>query len=220
MVSINRSATSLKLYIDGQVVDSSSSVPAGTAAGGTLHFGADSADTNFLAGSLDEIKIFGRELSASEVKAEYDAAVLGLSSGLSFGTVTSGVSNSVLADIIVQGDSSKYSLGVSQNNNLTNGGNTISAIASGSIATPVAWVEGTTKGLGFSLSSAPSLDGKWSAGAKYAALPGTTTTFYNRTGAGSPASDTITMRLRLDTVGTQPSGLYKNQVTITGTIVP
>lgn len=96
----------------------------------------------------------------------------------------------------------------------------IPAITSGTIASPAAWNEGTTKGLGFSLSSAPSLDGKWNSGSSYAAFPGTATTFYSRSGSLVNQVDTIGMRARVDAPLSQKAGDYTNTITITGTTLP
>lgn len=95
----------------------------------------------------------------------------------------------------------------------------ISAVSS-SIASPVAWSEGTTKGLGFSLTAAPGLDGKWGSGANYAAFPLSGTTFYTRSGYSGGVKDVIAMRARVDVTTSQVASEYQNIVTITGTIVP
>lgn len=96
---------------------------------------------------------------------------------------------------------------------------TIPAVSS-SIASPAAWSEGTTKGLGFSLSAAPGLDGKWGSGANYAAFPLSPTTFYTRSGYTGGIKDVIALRARLDVTTAQYTGDYENTVTITGTIIP
>ena len=97
---------------------------------------------------------------------------------------------------------------------------TISGV-SGTIASPVTWVEGTTKGLGFTLygTNATSIPGKWSSGAAYAAFPGTSTSYYTRTGRQS-AKDVLNMRLRLDTTMLNPAGTYTNVITTVGTVTP
>ena len=142
-------------------------------------------------------------------------------STLNFGTITPGVSGTVNFTASILTDAPGYSLSVNQNNNLTNGGNTIPAV-SGSIASPVTWSEGTTKGLGFSLVStnATALPGKWSSGAAFAAFPGSSTEFYTRTGYNGGATDTVDMRIRLDVDNSQVSGAYTNTATWTGTITP
>jgi len=91
---------------------------------------------------------------------------------------------------------------------------------SSSIASPAAWSEGTTKGLGFSLSAAVGLDSKWGSGANYAAFPLSGTTFYSRSGYTGGTKDVIAMRVRADVNASQVAGDYENAVTIPGRFVP
>jgi hypothetical protein len=174
-------------------------------------------------GSLDNIKIFNRVLTADEVKAEFMAQTAGRRSGLTLGTITPGTSSTTLSDIVVQTDAGGYTLAVSQNNNLTSGAYTIPSVG-GSIASPSAWTEGTTKGLGFTLTAtnATAISGVWGGGANYAALPSTATSFYTRTGIQSATNDYLTMRLRADVALTQPAtgSAYTNIMTVTGTMTP
>ena len=102
---------------------------------------------------------------------------------------------------------------------MQNGANFIPAV-SGSIASPVTWSEGVTKGFGFTLTGAPTLDSKWNSGAKYAAMPSSSTTFYSGTGNINGVVDVISMRLRLDIAASQSIGTYNNTITYTGTITP
>lgn len=215
----------VKLYIDG--------VAYSTTGGGTfpttlvnanapLIIGVFMGLDRYWNGSLDEVKVYSRALSPNEVKAEYDAGVAGNNSGLSFASaITPGISQTSNFDAVVLTDSQNgYNLSASQNQNLTKGADTISAV-SGSIGTPVSWVEGTTQGLGFSLfgTNATSIPGKWSSGNAYAAFPGSATSYYLRTGR-QPAKDVLNMRLRLDVPTSQVPGLYTNTITTTGTITP
>lgn len=179
--------------------------------------------TQYFNGSIDHVKVLNRSLSADEMKAEYDAQNDGHASGLTLGTITPGVSNTTLSDIIVQTDSNGYTLAINQDNDLTNGAYSIPAI-SGSIASPAVWTEGTTKGLGFTLTAtnATTLPGTWGGGANYAALPAMATSFYTRTGTQAATNDYLTMRLRTDVSTSLPTdgGLFSNIMTITGTITP
>lgn len=171
-------------------------------------------------GGIDQLKIFNRALSAEEAQAEYTAQNAGVTTGLTLSTVTSGVSNTVLNDVMVRTDAAAYSVAISQDHNLQKGAATIPGV-SGTIASPAAWSEGATKGLGFTLINAPGLDSKWNSGASYAAIPGSATSFYTRSGHGnSDTVDVINSRLRLDTVVTQEMGAYSNTVTYTGTVLP
>lgn len=227
VVGTYNQATGLsQLYVNG-VLKASQTFPAGP-----LNYAVANADNNIscfnnprwagegIQGSLDHLKIFNRALTADEVKAEYDAQNAGVPTGISLGSVTPGASNTALQDVIVRTDSGAYGIVLSQDHNLQKGAQTIPAI-SASIASPAAWSEGTTKGLGFTLMNAPSLDGKWGTGANYAAIPGSPTSFYTRSShASSDTIDVINSRLRLDTTTSQEAGFYSNTVTYTGTTIP
>ena len=167
--------------------------------------GRNTGGTNPFSGSIDEAKVFSRALSANEVDPEYDAGI----------SQTSNFDAAMLTDA-----QNGYNLSVSRNQNLTKGGDSIAAV-SGSIASPVSWVEGTTKGLGFTLfgTNATAIDGKWSSGSSYAAFPGSATSYYVRTGKQS-TKDVVNLRLRLDVPTSQVSGVYTNVITTTGTITP
>ena len=174
-----------------------------------------------LHGTIDEVKLYKRTLSAVEIKAEYDAQNAGNPTGVHLGTVLGGVSNTIPYDAIVQADGSNYSLTVSQDHDLTSGANTIPAV-SGSIASPLSWTEGTTKGLGFTIygTNATAIPAKWNSGAAYAAFPNSPTSFYTRTGYSAGTKDYVNMRMRLDVPATQAVASYQNTITLTGTILP
>lgn len=176
--------------------------------------------SDYFNGTIDEVKLFNRVLSADEVAAERSAGVAGFPAGVAISNIIPGSPASVTADAIVETvNVPNYTLTINQDHDLQNGGNTIAAV-SGSIASPAAWSNGTTKGFGFTLVSAPGLDGKWGSGANYAAAPGSATTFYSRTGASNSVKDIVAMRLKADTTLSTPAGQYTNQLTITGTITP
>jgi len=217
----------MAIYVNGALVNSQ------TYPAGPINYSVASSDNQISCfnsgrwpeegapGTLDHLKIFDRALSAEEIEAEYDAQNAGTITGLTLGSVTPGASNTVLQDVTVRTDGGAYGVSVSQNHDLQKGATTIPAISSGSIATPVAWNEGTTKGLGFTLINAPGLDGKWGSGANYAAIPGSATSFYTRSGhASSDTIDVINSRLRLDPTASQETGVYSNVVTYTGTVLP
>ena len=141
---------------------------------------------------------------------------------VAIGTVVPGASNTATLTSNILTDAPSYGLSIAQNANLTSGANSIPAISPGTIATPVLWSEGTTKGLGFTLISGPSIPAKWgTVGAyNYAAIPGADTTFYTRSGFTGGAQDTVVLQPRLDVASSQTSGSYSNTVTITATLVP
>jgi hypothetical protein len=126
---------------------------------------------------------------------------------------------------VINTDAPGYDLAVSKNQLLTHS-DTITTIpdVSSSIASPAAWVEGTTKGLGFTLTGAPdSITGKWGSNPNYnyAAIPtSTSTNFYTHTGYTGGNSQTINMQVRLDVSNNQKSGFYTSTATITATIKP
>ncbi len=187
-----------------------------------LRIGSISSGSQPFSGTVDEVKVYSRVLTASEIKAEFNAQSAGFGSGLAFqSSVTPGQSQTSSFDTIVQTSSPGYTLAISQNNNLTNGAFVIPSI-SGTIASPLAWNEGSTKGLGFTLygTNATAIPGTWNSGNSYAALPAFPATFYTRTGHTGGVKDVVNMRLRLDTAVSQVAGDYTNQMTITGTMTP
>lgn len=213
--------TTAKLYVNGTEAASVGATGAIATNNFVWTLARDTnASSSYFAGRIDNVKIFSLALSPSQVAEEYRAQNLGASSGLSLGTIAPGVSNTALFSAIVATDAGSYDLYVQQNQNLTSGAYSIPAV-SGTIASPAAWSEGTTKGLGFTLVStnATAIPGKWSSGNAYAAFPGASTLLYSRTGTQS-SKDTLDMRLRLDVAITQQSGTYDNTVTFTGTIKP
>lgn len=223
-VAATYDGSDLSLYVDGNLADStpaSGAISTNNLAWTIGRFA--NSGTSYFAGSIDEVKMFSRALSASEITAEYDAGVAGNTAGLSFATdIIPGTSQTSNFDAIVLTDAlSGYTLAVSQDQNLTSGAYSIPAV-SGSIASPVSWVEGTTKGLGFTLfgTNATAIDGKWSSGAAYAAFPGTATTYYTRTDSQQGTKDVLNMRLRLDVATTQEAATYSNVITTTGTLSP
>lgn len=185
-----------------------------------ISMGALSDGSQPLDGRIDEPQIYSRALSAAEIKALYNAQNAGVTSGLSL-NVTPGASQTTAFDAVVQSSTPGYTLSINQDHDLTGGSNTIPGV-SGSIASPAAWNEGSTKGLGFTLygTNATAIPGTWATGSSYAAIPSTGTSFYTRTGYNGGAKDIVNMRLRLDVANSQPTANYSNQITITGTMTP
>lgn len=143
-------------------------------------------------------------------------------STVALGTITPNISNIGTISATVATDAPGYSLSINQNNNLTSGANTIPALATGTIATPVSWTEGTTKGLGITLTGGPSIPVKWgtSGSYKYAAVPNTLTSLYIRSGYTGGVNDTVTMQPRVDISPAQAAGSYSNIITLTATLIP
>jgi hypothetical protein len=220
----------MHLYVDGASVGTPD---ANTSAGNytgywrlaydTLSGWTSAPTSNYFNGTLDEAKIYNRELTSTEVSNEYAAGVAGVVSAQTIPAITAGVSQTALTDIVVRTDAGGYNLGINQDHNLTHTdtSTTIAAI-SGSIASPAAWSEGTTKGLGFTVTAGSGIEGKWgtSPNFDYAAIPGTATIFHSRNGLLGGTPETNTVQFRLDVAGSQKSGSYSNTATFTATIIP
>lgn len=210
-----------KIYIDGALVGATTygTIPATLQnSSSPLSIGEFPGLTRYMNGAIDQVKIFNRALSASEISAEYQAQNAGVATGLTLGSLT-GNSSTSLVDAIVRTSAQKYSLAIEQDHNLQSGANTIPSV-SGTIPSPQTWSDGVTKGVGFTLMSAPTLDGKWSNGANYAAIPSSATSFYTGIGHVNSIVDVVQLRLRLDPGPTQAPGAYTNNVTYTGTTIP
>lgn len=192
-------------------------------------FGGQSSSTNYrMVSGLSEA-INGSSASSSYKLGQGYVAQLEQSIQLSLSTasialntITPGVSKTGSVSAQVLTDAPGYSLSIAQNNNLTSGVNTIPAISSGTIASPSAWTEGATKGLGLTMTAGPSLPAKWgtSGAYNYAAIPSSTTTLYTRSGYTGGVQDTVTMQPRVDIVSTQAAGNYTNTMTVTVTTIP
>ncbi len=70
------SNNNIDIYVDGVLNEQSLSSTASysTASDNTLHLGARYGGYNYFPGTIDEIRIYNRALSAAEIKAQYDAA--------------------------------------------------------------------------------------------------------------------------------------------------
>lgn len=136
--------------------------------------------------------------------------------------VTAGSSQTATSSISVQTDAAGYILSAREDKDLTAvvGSATIPAISS-SIASPSTWMEGTTKGLGFTLISGSSLEAKWgtSPNYAYAAFPTTSTAIHTKP-LYQNATDVNIVQYRLDVSSTQAPGTYRNVVTYNATVRP
>lgn len=177
-------------------------------------------------GQMDEVKLFNRALTDEEVRNLYDANMAGIGSAVTIPRVVPGISQNAELDMAVVTDAGGYNAAISQNANLTHTDTTttINALAGGSIASPTLWDEGTTKGLGFTVTGGLNLDtGHWGTGPvnyKYAAIPGTPTTFFSRTGLSGGQKELTNLQFKLDVPTSQKAGQYSNIVTVTATAKP
>lgn len=212
--------SNLKLYVDGVLADTEAISGSLATNSRGLSIGASDDGSNAWPGAIDEVKIFNHALNLDEIRAEYNAQKAGIASGLRLGTVVApDTSRTADYDAVVLTDAANYSLLVDQDHDLKSGANTLGAI-SGTINSPVSWADGVTKGLGFTLKSAPNLDGKWTNGRSFAAFPNTNTSFYSHYGLVGVTKDIIDMQMRADTPVSQVPGAYSNVITITGTYTP
>ncbi len=191
-------------------------------------FGGQDGSTNYkLVGSGGESIVGTATSSSYRMGMGYTAQLLtsiqvnAQQSSVTFPTLTPGAPQTVGLGVTVQTDASGYLLAISQDRDLTDAAShTIPKIA-GTIASPVAWINGTTKGLGFTVTSATAgVPAKWT-GPNYAAMPDSAspTVFYTRSGQLS-GTDTVSLTYKLDTATTQTSGSYSNTATIIGTMTP
>jgi hypothetical protein len=184
--------------------------------------------TNYQLTSAGGESIAGQSASSSYKLGQGYAAQLEksleltVSSGtFALGSLTPGTPVTSDVTVSVLTDAPGYGVAVQQDGPLTSGSNTITGI-SGSVGSPAAWSNGTTKGLGFTLlsASATPLDAKWGTGSAFAAYPSSATTIYSRTGFSGGATDNLVVRTKLDVTASQPTGNYANQVTWVGTMTP
>ncbi len=174
-------------------------------------------------GTVDEVKIYNRMINQSEVANAFSAGSVGLRQAFTIPNVTPGQSQTYLADAIVRTDAGGYDLSLVQDHPLrhTDGSTTIGPV-SGNITAPAPWVEGTTKGLGFTLTAGTGIDGKWGSDPaySYAAVPSTLTNFHSRTGLTGGSPEKTTMQYRVDVQASQKQGIYSNNVVYTATMKP
>jgi hypothetical protein len=225
-VTTTVSGSTLKIYING-VLDSTQDIGISTrsSGNGSLNFGRTA--TKYMRGGIDEISIFDRALSAQEVRAIYDANAAGVNTAIVIPTIAPGVSQNGVLDMVVATDAGGYNAAVSHNVNLrhTDNATTVPNLNNGgTVATPVLWNEGTTKGLGLTLTGGDSAPpAKWGTGPvsyKYAPISTTATTFYSRTGNSGGTKETTNLQLKLDVPTSQKSGSYSNKLTVTVTTLP
>lgn len=222
-------ASGMALYIDGVSTGTDVSTTAANVTGwwrlgyNALAGWTSAPTSNFWSGTIDEMKLYSRALTATEVLGEYTAGAAGIVSAQTIPQITAGTSQTSLTDVTVRTDGPGYNLAISQDHDLrhTDASTTIAAIGA-AIASPALWVEGTTKGLGFTLTAGAQLEAKYgtSPNYKYAALPASATTFHTRTSYTAGTAEATTMQFRLDTPAAQKSGKYSNMVTVSATVIP
>lgn len=191
------------------------------------NFGGQTASSNYRMTSTGGETLVGSGSSGSyKIAMAYDAQLaasiqVDVSQGsVTFASLIAGTPQTAQVDVLTLTDASGYNLALSQSGNLNNGAGSTILPVSGTIASPSAWTNGTTKGFGFSVTAAPGgVPVQWNTGSSYAQFPGTSTTFLTRSGA-TTATETTTLRYKVDVTSSQATGNYVNTITTTGTITP
>lgn len=223
IAGVRTKGSQLKIYVNGVLEGTTTDTTSVTTTNSSdVGIARRSGGANYFGGTVDEVKIFNKALTNKEVANEYASQNAGISSAMTFAVLDAASSKTLTSNVIVHTDAPGYTVALSQDGNMTSGGNSIPAISSGTIATPAAWNEGTTKGLGFTLTAGNNLPSKWgtSPNYNYAAIPGTSTSFYTRSGYTGGVKDILSIEHRVDIPPDQVAGDYKNTVTYSATIVP
>lgn len=223
-------ADGLHLYIDGVNRGTDATVTTAGSYSGYWRLGYDdltgwpSAPTsNYLAATIDEARVLTRQLSDTEVTNDYTAGANALHGAFTLPNVSPGISQTYSADAVVRTDAGGYDLYIQAPTLLKHTDNvTTIPMATATIGTPATWTEGTTKGLGFTLTAGTSLEGKWGTNPTYAyaGIPNTATVYHSRTGLNGGIPELTTLQFRADTAPSQKSGTYSTTIIYTATVRP
>ena len=229
-VAASLGTNGLLLYVDGLKQGSDPTTTTAASFTGSWRMGFDSLTgwptaptSNFLAGTIDEARVFTRQLRDEEIANDYTAGANALKGAFTLPNITPGQSQTYAADAVVRTEAGGYDLYLQAPKALTHtdGTTTIPAIL-GTIASPIAWVEGTTKGIGFTLTSGTQLEPAWGTGPNYnyAALPTNATAYHSRTGLNGAVPELTTIQFRADTTPSQKQGTYSTTIIYTATVRP
>ncbi len=223
-------ASGLLLYVDGIRRGTDATITTAQNYNGYWRMGYDdltgwpSAPTsNYLAATIDEARVYTRQLSDGEIANDYSAGANSLHGAFTLPNITPGISQTYSADAVVRTDAGGYDLYIQAPTLLTHTDTTTTVpMISASIATPAAWSEGTTKGLGFSLTAFTGLDAKWGTNPNYsyAGIPNTATVYHSRTGLTGGIPELTTLQFRADTTPSQKQGTYSTTIIYTATVRP
>lgn len=229
-VAASLGSAGLLLYVDGVLRGNDPTTTTAQNFNGYWRLGNDdlsawpSAPTsNFLAASIDEARVYTRQLSESEIANDYTAGANALNGAFTLPNITPGQSQSYSADAVVRTDAGGYDLYIQAPSPLTHTDTTTTIPnISGTIASPATWSEGSTKGIGFTLTAGTSLEAKWGTNPNfaYAGLPASATLYHSRTGLNGAIPELTTLQYRADTLPSQKQGTYSATVIYTATIRP
>jgi hypothetical protein len=220
----------LLLYVDGlrQATDNATTTAGSYSGYWRLGFdnlaGWPGAPTsNYAAATVDEARVLTRQLRDADITNDYTAGANALASAFTLPNITPGTSQTYAVDATVRTDAGGYDLYLQLPQPLSRvgGGATFPNITA-SIAGPAAWTEGTTKGLGFTLTGGTNLEAKWGSNPNYhyAALPADATTYHSRIGLTTGLPETTTVQYRADAATSQQQGTYSATVVYTATLKP
>ncbi len=219
----------LTLVVDGARVATDGTTTTGGNYTGSWRFGYDdlagwpSAPTsNYFAGTLDEIRIYTRQLSDAEIAADRVAGQNGLRFAHTLPSVTPGSSTTYTADAVVRTDAPGYDLYIQAPQPLTHTNTTTTMpMISATVGSPAVWNETVTKGLGFTVTSGTQIEAKWGTGPyNYAGVPNVATVYHSRTGQNGGVAEKTSLQFRADASDTQPSGTYSTTIIYTATLKP
>jgi Concanavalin A-like lectin/glucanases superfamily len=231
-VAASLGSAGMAVYVDGVKQGSNTGVTTGGSYSGYWRMGYDNISglpsapsSNYVAASICEARVYTRQLSDSEVQDDYTAGFNGLDNAFTLPNITPGQSQTYSVDAVVQTDAPAYDLYTQMPSPLSRvgGGATFPSIT-GTIASPISWTEGTTKGFGFTVTAGYGLESSWgtSPSYNYAAVPSSLTEFHARPGTspldGAPEKTSI--QYRADADSTQEQGTYTTTIIYTATMVP
>jgi len=229
-VAASLGAGGLLLYVDGIRRGTDTGTTTAQNYNGYWRMGYDdltgwpSAPTsNYLAASIDEARVYTRQLSDGEIDNDHTAGFNALHGAFTLPNITPGISQTYSADAVVRTDAGGYDLYIQAPTLLTHTDTTTTIpMISASIASPAAWSEGTTKGLGFSLTAFTGTDTKWGTNPNYdyAGIPNTATVYHSRTGLNGGIPELTTLQFRADTTPSQKQGTYSTTIIYTATVRP
>ena len=221
----------LTITVDGIRIATDGTTTAGSATTGYYRFGYASLSgwpsaptSNYFSGILDEIHIFDRQINDAQAKGDYTAGLSGLRFAHVLPNLLAGTSSIYSADAVVQTDAAGYDLNLQAITLLTHtDATTTIPMISATIASPAAWSEGTTTGLGFTITSGTQVEAKWGIGPSsynYAGVPLTATTFHSRVGVNGGFPEKTSVQYRVDANPGQKSGNYSAVLVYTATLKP
>ena len=229
-VAASLGTNGLLLYVDGVRVGTDTTTTTAGPYTGYWRMGYDALagwtgthTSDFFAGTLDEASIRTRQESDTEVKNDYTAGANALRGAFTIPNVTPGTSQIYNVDAIVRTEAGGYDLSIQKPKPfLHTDGSTVLPDITGTIASPIPWVEGTTKGLGFGVIAGINLEAKWGTNPNYdyAAVPSAATIYHSRTGLTGATPETTTIQYRVDTAPSQKQGTYSTQIIYTATLKP